>query len=749
MCNYDFEILHYNEFENLTRDLLQVKFGIYIESFKDGKDGGIDLRFGIAKQQKCIVQVKKYKTYTSLKSQLSKESVKVKKLNPARYILSTSAPLSPANKEEIKNTFAPYIKDTEDIFGRDDINNLLGEFPAIEKRYYKLWLASTEILEELVHKEVKNWSRFELDTIKEEIKKYVINDSYQKALDILNKYGYVIISGIPGIGKSTLAHMLIYNLLASGYEEFVCIENDLREGVSLFQQGKTQVFFFDDFLGSNAYVPSEKDFENKLVSFIRAIGRENKNKLFIMTTREYILTQAKEQFEKFNLYNIDIAKCTLDMGTYSKYIKANILYNHIAEAHLPEEYIEQLLQDENYKQLIEHQYFNPRVIEIYIDRGEWQHYTAETFVPSFIELFNHPLRVWDRAFKNLPNHAKYALLVLGSMGREVFEKDWRTAYIFFCDQNASIEDARCSEAEWRESIRILEDCFIRTNKELGDLRVTLFNPSVLGFLVEYIRDYSDVQKQLVQGAYFIEQLYKVFTSNPSLTEHGDAYVLVSDEIANISKERLLDITRRTNGISCTISQNEHGVFFPIDRLHLLYQYASSYGWDGDLMKALVSIDELKDEDIIMKERLYFWSRLENVISETDYRAVFQSMINEDEKRPEDYLALLETLHSKNMKEAIDDVFVDKLKYNLDEEIEDNLGTVEETQALLEIVQKMAELLPVDKFPLDDYVESINYAEESIIENGFDYDMYMEGYYDRVNDDSRLTEMMTSLRITEE
>ena len=99
MCNYDFEILHYNEFENLTRDLLQAKFGIYIESFKDGKDGGIDLRFGIAKQQKCIVQVKKYKTYTSLQSQLSKESVKVKKLNPARYILSTSAPLSPANKE--------------------------------------------------------------------------------------------------------------------------------------------------------------------------------------------------------------------------------------------------------------------------------------------------------------------------------------------------------------------------------------------------------------------------------------------------------------------------------------------------------------------------------------------------------------------------------------------------------------------------------------------------------------------------
>ena len=49
MYNYDFEILQYNEFENLTRDLLQAEFGIYIESFKDGKDGGIDFRFGMTK----------------------------------------------------------------------------------------------------------------------------------------------------------------------------------------------------------------------------------------------------------------------------------------------------------------------------------------------------------------------------------------------------------------------------------------------------------------------------------------------------------------------------------------------------------------------------------------------------------------------------------------------------------------------------------------------------------------------------
>ncbi len=71
MLDYDFGILQYNEFECLTRDLLQAEFGIYIESFKDGRDNGIDLRYGTAKGTNAIVQVKRYKTWNELKSKLT------------------------------------------------------------------------------------------------------------------------------------------------------------------------------------------------------------------------------------------------------------------------------------------------------------------------------------------------------------------------------------------------------------------------------------------------------------------------------------------------------------------------------------------------------------------------------------------------------------------------------------------------------------------------------------------------------
>lgn len=358
MRNYDFGILQYNEFENLTRDLLQAEFGLYIESFKDGKDGGIDLRFGLTADTKCIVQVKRYKNWTSLKKCLEAEKKKVDKLSPTRYVLSTSLPLSPDNKKTIKAIFSPYIKDEADIYGRDDLNNLLGKHIDIERKYYKLWLGSTEVLNEIIHKDVRNWSRFELDTIQEEVRTYVSNDSFNEALKIQQNNHYVIISGIPGIGKSTLARMLVFYLLSHNYDEFVCIENDLKDAVALLQKDKKQVFFFDDYLGSNTFEPGEKDFENKLVLFIQAIKRDPSKK-FIMTTREYILSQAKEQYEKFRVKNIEAAKCVIDLGAYNKYIRACILYNHLAEAQLTEPYIEQLLYQRNYQKLVNHPYFSP------------------------------------------------------------------------------------------------------------------------------------------------------------------------------------------------------------------------------------------------------------------------------------------------------------------------------------------------------------------------------------------------------
>lgn len=238
MNNYDFLILSASEFERLTRDLLQKHLGCYIESFTSGRDGGIDLRCANVKDSANIIQCKRYKDYQSLKNNLSKEVEKVKTLAPSKYYISTSVGLTPANKEEILCMFKPFIKKTEDIFGKDDLNNLLSQFPDIEKQYYKLWLCSTTIMEQIIKKRVINWSKLEYKVCLDESKKYVMNESFDQAMDKLLQYHYVIISGIPGIGKTTLARQLIFQKLATGYDEFICITNDLDNAMDLLEDGK-------------------------------------------------------------------------------------------------------------------------------------------------------------------------------------------------------------------------------------------------------------------------------------------------------------------------------------------------------------------------------------------------------------------------------------------------------------------------------------------------------------------------------
>ena len=122
--------------------------------------------------------------------------------------------------------------------------------------------------------------------------------------------------------------MLAYQILAKDYDEFIKV-NSMDDASQKLQKGKKQVFFYDDFMGSSFLDIKEIGFENKLLSFIEKVKREP-NKLFILSTREYILAAAKRQYEKLALSKIDIAKCTIDLSSYTEEIRASILYNHLA-----------------------------------------------------------------------------------------------------------------------------------------------------------------------------------------------------------------------------------------------------------------------------------------------------------------------------------------------------------------------------------------------------------------------------------
>src|SRR5258708_3837233 len=116
---------------------------VIFESYTQGKDNGIDLRYAATAKNDVIVQCKRYSDFNALFNALKKERKKVELLNPNRYIITTSVGLNPNQKAQIQRLFPQFVKSSEDIYGKQDLNNLLGLFPDIEKQHFKLWLSST------------------------------------------------------------------------------------------------------------------------------------------------------------------------------------------------------------------------------------------------------------------------------------------------------------------------------------------------------------------------------------------------------------------------------------------------------------------------------------------------------------------------------------------------------------------------------------------------------------------------------
>ncbi|OIN61164.1 nSTAND3 domain-containing NTPase [Arsenicibacter rosenii] len=540
MNNYDLLILSADEFENFTRDLLQAKLNVFIESFTSGPDGGIDLRYATDKNKKIIIQAKRYKDYNSLINNLKKEIKNPIKLNPERYIISTTVGLTPKNKEDILKLFSPHIKSTEDIIGNDDLQNLLSLHKKIELKYFKLWITSTRVLEKTLHSKIYNQSEFEIEEIRNQVKLFVQNRSFHKALSILSKYKYVIISGIPGIGKTTLARMLTLRFLSQEYNEFIYLNSSIDEAYQYFNINTSQIFLFDDFLGKNFFqYDNNKNEDAKIIKLINKI-RSSNNKLIIFTTREYILNQAMFSFEEFTLNHIDIAKCTIDLTSYTSIIKAKILYNHMFFAEIPKSHLSDLMKHNNLSKIVNHKNYNPRIIEAIINKKIWTLCNSTDFSNQIKSYFDNPESVWLHTFqKALDPISKYTLLVLLTLGTPLLLEDLEEALTSFLKNNQSELNLFFDPLKFNKSIKELENTFIKTQiDEDKSIIIEYQNPSIQDFLLNYIRDKKYLIKNLINGAIFKAQFFTIFTSLDEESENYYSKIKLSPELAKQAFEKI-------------------------------------------------------------------------------------------------------------------------------------------------------------------------------------------------------------------
>jgi len=516
MNHYDFNVLSWEEFEEFTKDLLTAEIGVAFESFANGSDKGIDLRHSSnINNRDIIVQCKRYKSSSSLMASLKKERKKIESMTPKpkRYILSLSIDLKEERINEIATLFAPYLTSPTDIFGPKQLNSILSRHEDVERRHYKLWLSSSNVLKTILASRVRNYTNLIEEDITDTLKLYSPTPSFGEAMNALKENGFIIIAGEPGVGKTTLANVMSYYLLGDGdFKELIALPQDIHEAVEMMSNNpkKKQLFLFDDFLGSNYLDQKLSRHEDSVFrTLINHIQRLKKNKALIMTTREYILNQAQQSVDIFKDTDFINAKYVINLSKYDITTKAKILYNHIAASDIPNKHLSYFIDKKVYRKIIKHRNYSPRLVGSVNKQQLWRARTPEAFCDKMIDLFDHPWSLYEDVFENkIGQTEQNVLLVMMSIGRSIQIDHLHLAVVSF--------DENCNEIDLKKAIDVLDGTFLRTSTTKSDkIIVDFLNPTINDFLAHYHNNHHYTLQRLIRSAVYLNQITHPFVIDKS------------------------------------------------------------------------------------------------------------------------------------------------------------------------------------------------------------------------------------------
>jgi hypothetical protein len=535
MANFDFSTLNATDLEDLVCDLLNhnepTNSVVKYKTFKEGKDKGIDVLYSTnLNKYEHVCQVKHYYRtgFKGLIQDLKKTEVKkVKHLKPNKYIFATSVDLSVAQTEEIQTAFHPYIKDLKDIYGKKDLNRLIEKNSAVILRnHYKLWLSSFDIISTILNSDLEfRSSNFLEYEFKKRIRIYVKTDLFDKARTSLEENKFIIIAGEPGVGKTTLAEMLVYKYIAEGFKLAYILQNTKEAEAVLLPDDSKQIIFFDDFLGSNwVEINQAKGSETALLRILRRIATL-KNKYLVFTTRSHLLITSIEESENLRRFNIKTKTSFFELKEYSLTLKEKILENHVEEAEIKDELKEVLRDEKIIDFIVKHTSFAPRSIEFITSKEQVNNFNSEEFKKFIYNNFDKPDLIWKHAYsEQIKEQDRLLLNTLLSFGQSALYCEIEAAFNKRIEYEIRYNNYRKETHTFIKALKRLEGGFLTLkNRNEHPLswpisneseilkrhefdEVQFINPSLIDFLLSYIKKDIDEVNRIIECISYVNQL---------------------------------------------------------------------------------------------------------------------------------------------------------------------------------------------------------------------------------------------------
>ncbi|MBE8971228.1 ATP-binding protein [Nostocales cyanobacterium LEGE 12452] len=484
MADFDFSTLNSSDLERLVCDLLNAQ-----ERSKNS-----EIRFKTFKEV-MLRQLKK------------EEKPKVDKLAPERYLFATSIDLSVQNSIELVNLFIPYLAGN-DIYGRQELNRLLDTHHEVLTSHFKLWFSSSAVLQKMLAYEVIGRSaEFTEYDLKRRLRLYVETPALSRARDRIRTENILILSGEPGVGKTTTAEILLYEFINDGYS-LTYILDDIKEAEKTYRPDDSkQIFYFDDFLGhTQEEIRKSKGSETALIQIFKLVSRRPSKKL-ILSTRSFILNGAMEASERLRTSQLSSYATVVELCELSWEDKSQLLRNHIEESEISDELKYVLRQADVHDFIITHANFSPRSIEFITSSNQVSGFSPGEFKKFIQKNFNLPDKIWRHAYEQqIDENDRILLNTMTSFGDTVHVSVLERAFDARIDYEIAFGGHLRSMNCFSRSMQRLSDGFIVRDSYFSDGNYRFINPSLIDFLISCIKGISGEATRIANSAVTLDQL---------------------------------------------------------------------------------------------------------------------------------------------------------------------------------------------------------------------------------------------------
>jgi hypothetical protein len=337
--------LGWHSFQQLCLSVAREVLGQTVQSFLDTNDGGRDGAFsgdwsqqsGESLSGRFVIQCKftGRAGYAITISDLEEEFKKAQRLvirgECDVYILMTNAGVSGETELKIAEKFKISGVSEVRVFGSTWIEDQIRDSKHLRMmvpRVYGLGDLS-QILDERAYAQ----ATAVLESMREDLAKIVLTESYRKAARALDTHHFVLLVGEPASGKTTIASLLAVSSADQWGASVVKLTTPKSVVDHWNPHENSQLFWIDDAFGVTQYESGLVSGWNHVLNEVKAILRQGNR--VVMTSQDCIYNRARQDLKEGAFPLFQESQVLIDVHDLTVDERQQILYNHLKREHSP------------------------------------------------------------------------------------------------------------------------------------------------------------------------------------------------------------------------------------------------------------------------------------------------------------------------------------------------------------------------------------------------------------------------------